>query len=151
MDHSDSIDIAAAPAQAFALLADLPGMGRLSPENTGGAWIGGATGPHVGARFRGTNSRGDDSWSTVARVTAYEAPRDFAFEVTWHRFRISRWEFCVEETSSGCRVTEKWTDRRNALMRKEGDSGDFKREEFTVHSVRTTLERLKGLCEDDST
>ena len=150
MDHSDSIDIAAAPATAFALLADLPGMGRLSPENTGGSWLGGATGPRLGARFQGTNSRDDDSWSTIAKVTKYDPPRDFTFEVTWHHFRISRWEFSVVETDSGCRVTEKWTDRRNAVIRKEGDSGDFKRAEFTVHSVRTTLEKLKGLCEAPS-
>ncbi len=146
MDYSDTIDIAAAPATAFALLADLPGMGRLSPENTGGEWIG-TTGPRVGAQFRGTNSRGDDSWSTIVKVTRYDPPQDFAFEVTWHRFRISRWEFSVEETGTGCRVTEKWTDRRNAIIRKEGDSGDFGRAEFTVHSVRTTLENLKRLCE----
>ena len=149
MDYSDSIDIATAPATAFTLLADLPGMGRLSPENTGGVWVG-TTGPRLGARFRGTNSRGNDSWSTVAKVTRYDPPKDFAFEVTWHRFRISRWEFSVEETGTGCRVTEKWTDRRNAIIRKEGDSGEFKREEFTVHSVRTTLENLKRLCEDGS-
>ena len=146
MDYSDTIDIAAPPTTAFALLSDLPGMGRLSPENTGGTWVG-ATGPRIGARFRGTNSRDDDSWSTVARVTRYEPPRDFAFEVTWHRFRISRWEFSVEETDAGCRVTETWTDRRNDVIRKEGDSGNFKRAEFTVHSIRTTLESLKRLCE----
>ena len=122
-------------------------MGRFSPENTGGEWIGGATGPRVGARFRGTNSRDDDSWSTVATVTRCDPPRDFAFEVTWHRFRISRWEFSVDPTPTGCRVTEKWIDRRNALIRKEGDSETFQRAEFTKESVRTTLERLKNVSE----
>jgi hypothetical protein len=150
MNLSDSIDIAAPSERAFSLLSDLPGMGRLSPENTGGTWLDGATGPRVGVRFKGTNSRDDDSWSTVAKVTRCDPPKDFAFDITWHRFRISRWEFSVEPTETGCRVTETWTDRRNALIRKEGDSEDFKRAEFTVHSIRTTLESLKRLCEASS-
>ena len=147
MEYSDSIDIAAPPEVAFSLLSDLAGMGRFSPENTGGDWIGGASGPRVGARFRGTNSRDDDSWWTVAKVTRCDPPRDFAFEVTWHRFRISRWEFSVDPTPTGCRVTEKWTDRRNAVIRMEGDTENFQRAEFTKTSIRTTLERLKNVCE----
>ena len=150
MDHSDSIDIAAAPQKAFEVLSDLPAMGRLSPENTGGEWLGGAKAPSVGARFKGTNSRDDDSWTTTAKVTTYDPPNSFAFDVTWHRFAISRWEFTVEPTPSGCRVTESWTDRRNAIIRKEGDSKDFKRADFTKESIRTTLERLKQLCETPS-
>jgi hypothetical protein len=43
MSYSDSIDIECAPEEVFKVVTDLPNMGRLSPENTGGEWIGGAT------------------------------------------------------------------------------------------------------------
>ena len=147
MSYSDSIDIEAPPETVFAVITDLPGMGRLSLENTGGEWIDGATGPGVGAKFRGTNSRSGDSWETMAKVTRFEPPNAFVFHITWHRLPISRWEFSVETAPGGCRVTETWTDRRNSLLRKQGDNDGFIRSEFTKDSIRTTLERLKKHCE----
>jgi uncharacterized protein YndB with AHSA1/START domain len=147
MHLSDSIDIAASPERVFAALSDLPGMRRFSPENTGGEWLNGATSARHGVRFKGTNTRGDDSWSTIAKVSTFEPPLRFAFDVTWHRFRISHWEYEIERTPVGCRVTEQWTDQRNAIIRKEGDSDTFSRVEFTKLSLRTTLERVKEFCE----
>ena len=144
MDHSDSIEIAVAPERAFAAVSDLASMGRRSPENTGGQWLGG--GPALGAKFRGTNTHGESSWSTVATVTDFEAPRRFAFEVKFKAFRISRWEFEITPTPTGCRVEERWLDRRNAMMRRGSDSS-FDRAEFTKQSIRTTLERLKDELE----
>jgi hypothetical protein len=148
MSYSDSIDIECSPEAAFAVVTDLPRMDRLSPENTGGEWIGGAAGPRVGAKFKGTNAREKDSWYTIAKVVTYEPPRRFAFNVTFKRLRIARWEFAVEPAPGGCRVTETWTDRRNALVRKQGDADGFIRAEYTKESIRTTLERLKRLCEE---
>jgi len=147
MDLSESIEIAASPERAFSVLSDLTGMGGLSPENTGGQWLDGASSARLGARFRGTNERDGDEWSTIAKVTVYEPPTSFAFEVTWQRFRISRWEYNVEATESGCRVTESWTDRRNAIMRAEGDDDNFTRVEFTKESIHATLVGLKRICE----
>ena len=51
-------DIAASPAKVWEMLSDLPRMGEWSPENTGGKWVRGATGPAVGARFVGSNRNG---------------------------------------------------------------------------------------------
>jgi uncharacterized protein YndB with AHSA1/START domain len=147
MQLSDSIDIAASPERVFSALSDLPGMRRFSPENTGGEWLNGVTTARQGARFKGTNTQGDDSWSTIAKVTTFEPSLRFAFDVTWHRFRISRWEYEIERTPVGCRVTEQWTDQRNAVIRKDGDSDTFSRVEFTKLSLRTTLERIKEYCE----
>ena len=122
-------------------------MDRLSPENTGGEWIGGATGPKVGAKFKGTNARDKDSWYTIAKVVTYDPPRRFAFKVTFKVFNIARWEFAIEPAPGGCRVTETWTDRRNALVRKQGDADGFNRAEFTKdvdpHDART-IEELRA-------
>lgn len=45
-----------APAEVvYDLVSDVTRMGDYSPENTGGTWLDGATGPAVGARVTGTN------------------------------------------------------------------------------------------------
>ena len=147
MSYSDSIDIECSPDAAFAVITDLPRMDRLSPENTGGEWIGDSTGPKLGARFKGTNAREKDKWYTIAKVVAYDPPRRFEFKVTFKMLNIARWAFTIELAPGGCRVTETWTDRRNALVRKHGDTDGFIRAEYTKESIRTTLERLKKLCE----
>jgi hypothetical protein len=147
MSYSDSIDIETTPERAFEIVTDLPAMGRLSPENDGGEWLEGATGPRVGAKFKGENSRAGDKWATIAKVVTYDPPHRFVFNVTYKVFNIARWEFSIEPAPGGCRVTESWTDRRNALVRKQGDSDGFNRAEFTKESIRTTLERLKKFCE----
>ncbi len=147
MSYSDSIDIETTPEKVFAIISDLPGMGQLSPENDGGEWLNGESAPRAGAKFKGDNSRSGDKWSTVATVKTFNPPNQFVFDVSWHRIPIARWEYSVETAPGGCRVTETWTDRRNAVLRKQGDSNGFVRAEFTKDSIRQTLERLKARCE----
>jgi Polyketide cyclase / dehydrase and lipid transport len=147
MKHSDSIDIAAPAEQVFAAISDLPAMERRSPENTGGVWLGGATGPSLGARFRGTNAHGDDSWATVATVSDFEPPHRFGFNVTFGKLKVARWVFDVEETTSGCRVSEHWTDQRGVVLKRYADTREYDRIEFTRESIRVTLERLKAELE----
>jgi hypothetical protein len=146
MSYSDCVDIETTPEEVFSVITDLPSMGRLSPENDGGQWLG-ATGPRVGAKFRGDNSRAGDKWSTIATVKVYDPPKSFVFDVSWHRIPIARWEYSIEVAPGGCRVTETWRDRRNALVRRQGDSDGFVRSEFTKDSIRQTLEKLKVRCE----
>lgn len=147
MTYSDSIDIEASPEVVFATISNLPEMGRLSPENTGGAWMGSASGPGIGAKFRGTNQRESDTWSTTARITRYEPPTTFVFEVTFGPFRVAHWGYEIQATPAGCRVVETWRDRRNWLVRRPDAKNGFDRAQFTKESIRTTLERLKKHCE----
>jgi hypothetical protein len=148
MSYSDSIDIACTPEQAFNVVTDLPNMGRLSPENTGGEWLSGATQARVGAKFKGTNTREKDSWYTIARIVTYDPPKRFTFDVTYKRiFKVSRWQFDIEPSPGGCRVTETWTDHRSNFARKQSESEDFKRADYSKISIRTTLENLKSFCE----
>lgn len=103
-----------APAQrVWELVSDLPGMGRLSPENRGGSWRRGATGPAVGARFRGRNRNGWRSWSTDATVVRCVPGRSFAFAVSFAGIRVAEWSYEITaEGQSACTVTESWSDRR---------------------------------------
>jgi uncharacterized protein YndB with AHSA1/START domain len=141
---SGSRAIAAPAERVFELVTDLPRMGEWSPENTGGEWAKGATGPAPGARFIGRNSNGKKSWTTTCRVTELDSPTRFAFDVTAGPVRISRWEYRIEPTASGCTITETWTDRRNPVMAKLGGvfSGVADRATFNRSSIESTLERL---------
>ena len=76
----------------YELISDLPRMGEWSPENTGGKWLGEATGPAVGVKFRGTNRHGLAIWMTTVTVTVTDPGQRFAFRpaATW---RWGRTEF----------------------------------------------------------
>ena len=73
---SVSIDINAPAERIYELVADLPSMGKWSPEATGGKWLGGVTAATRGARFRGTNRNGVFRWSTVCTITSAEPGRN---------------------------------------------------------------------------
>ena len=80
-----SLRIEAPPEAVYAIVTDIAQMGRLSPECTGGQWLGGATGPAVGARFKGSNKRGRARWSTTNTVVEAEPGRVFSFETPAER------------------------------------------------------------------
>jgi len=135
----------AAPAETvWTLVSDLPRMGDWSPENRGGQWVRGATGPAPGARFKGENRNGDKSWSTDVKVIDAVPGRRFSFLVTVGPVKIALWEYDIEETPDGCRVTETWTDRRGWLAKKAGGraSGVSNRVEHNRDGMERTLARL---------
>src|SRR5262245_18234309 len=65
---SATLDIEAAPQTVYALITDVTRMGEWSPETRRAEWVGGATGPAVGARFRGHNKLGIARWSMTPTV-----------------------------------------------------------------------------------
>ena len=149
-DVSVTREIAAEPEVVWDLLSDLPRMGERSPENRGGRWKGGATGPRVGARFVGENSNGERSWTTVARVT--EAVRGASFEFDVKALKvipIARWRYDVVPTETGCVVTERWTDRRPGWFEPLGAklTGVADRAEHNRDSMRRTLDALAAEAE----
>ena len=75
------------PDQAYAMVTDISRMGEWSPETYRTEWLGGATGPAVGARFRGWNKHGLLRWSTRPKVTALEPGRVFEFDTGTTRWR----------------------------------------------------------------
>jgi hypothetical protein len=150
---SQSIEINASPDSVFRTVTDLPAMGRLSPENTGGTWLKGASGPAIGAKFKGTNAHGAKSWTTTVTVVELTPPRAFAFEVKVGPAKVARWAYAIEATPTGSRVTESWRDRRSTLSKWIGgkSSGVANRDQFTVQSIQTTLENLKKTLEQATT
>jgi hypothetical protein len=131
-------------------------MGRLSPENAGGHWRRGATGPAPGARFRGNTRQGWRRWSTAVVVTEAEPGRRFAFDVDRYGFglpllpvSVATWEYHFEPVDEGTLVTEVWTDGRRRwpdLLADRFDklaTGGRTFAEFQKRNIARTLARLK--------
>ncbi|MDO8390914.1 MAG: SRPBCC family protein [Actinomycetota bacterium] len=118
MDHAEvSHTITATPERLYALISDMPRMGEWSQENNGGKWLKGATGPAVGAKFKGKNSKGFRRWSTIATVVTADAGKEFAFDVTVKGMKVARWGFRLEAAEGGTKVTEFWDDHRVKVMK----------------------------------
>lgn len=101
-----NIEVSASPDAVYALVADVERMGEWSPECRRCEWIDGATGPAVGAWFKGSNRRGLARWSNRLRVLTATPGREFSF-VTQHRGRdMTRWTYRFEPNATGTTVIE---------------------------------------------
>ena len=141
---SVSREIAASVDTVWALVTDLPRMGEWSPENKGGEWVKGATGPAVGAKFKGRNSNGKKSWSTMVEVNHFDPPRKFSFGLMVFGKNWCDWVYEVEPTATGCRVTHSWIDHRSGLTTKLGKivSGVADRASHNRRNMEVTLDNL---------
>jgi uncharacterized protein YndB with AHSA1/START domain len=141
--------IAAPPDELWDRVSDIERMGDISPESTGGKWLGKATGPAVGARFKGDNQRGTKKWSTTAKVVEAEPGRAFAFEVSAGPFKVARWSYRFEAAANGCRVVETWTDQRGWVATRLGKpvSGVADRASHNRETMEATLARLAEISE----
>ncbi len=137
-------EISAPAERVWSMISDVTRMGEFSPENVGGRWLRGATGPAPGARFRGTNRRGWRRWSTRCVVIDADAPRRFAFRVTAGGLAVAEWHYDLEPTDTGCRVTETFVDRRGWLVRTAGRllTGVDDREAHNRAGMQQTLAAL---------
>jgi Polyketide cyclase / dehydrase and lipid transport len=117
---AESLQIAASAQELWSLVSDLPRMGKWSPENEGGSWSNGTTGPAMGATFTGRNRNGRRTWSTTVTVVACDPGHVFEIAVTTGRMPVARWRYEFETTTDGCRVTESWLDERNRLVKVGG-------------------------------
>jgi len=145
-------EIGAPAERVWAMVADVTRMGEWSPENQGGEWQGGATGPAPGASFVGKNVNGKKQWATVATVVDADPGRRFAFRVKAKGFKVAEWRYEFEPTATGCRVTETWIDQRGSIARVLGKpvSGVDDRAAHNRAGMEQTLERLAAVAESTS-
>ncbi|HEY2206469.1 MAG TPA: SRPBCC family protein [Pseudonocardia sp.] len=147
---SASTTVAATPETVYRLVSDLTRMGEWSPEATGGTWLGGATGPVRGARFKGTNAHGAKKWTTTVLVTEATAPSRFTFVNKIGPKPLAEWSYQITPAGgSGCKVTETWTDARGPIIEVLGKAitGVEDRTAHTRTMINTTLARLKVAAE----
>jgi len=151
---STSVEVAAPAEAVWAMVSDLTRMGEWSPETTKVVWTGGATGPSVGATFKGTNKVGPRRWSTNGRITAADPPNLLEWEVTSvGGLKVATWRYVIESTGEfSCRVTESTEDQRGTLMKVLGNLATGVRDRGTrnADNMRATLERIKAAAEPTS-
>lgn len=144
-----TVNVGAPPEEIWVLLSDVANMGRFSPETDRAEWLDGATGPEVGARFRGHNQRGFLKYWTKCTVVAAEPGREFAFVVGTAEKPMTRWTFRLEPSGVGTDVTESWQTMSENLLTKV--FVPEKRRRNLETGMRTTLERLKSVAESGGT
>ena len=101
-----SVLIAADASRVWSMVTDVTRMGEWSPETEGAEWLDGATGPAVGARFRGHNRRGRSKWSTTCEVIESEPGRRFTFAVGSAAKPETVWRYRFDPVPEGVEVTE---------------------------------------------
>lgn len=119
-----SIDIDASPETVYALVSDLPSMGRWSPECYRCDWKGGATAAAPGVRFVGRNRIGIRHWSTTGTVVVADPRRELTFDVqSVLGLPVSRWSYRITpRPDGGVTLTESTEDRRGWLIRALGSA-----------------------------
>jgi uncharacterized protein YndB with AHSA1/START domain len=153
MQGSVTVHIAAPPKQVWDLVSDVTKIGKYSPETFEAEWIDGATGPAVGARFRGhvkRNGRGPVYW-TKCTVSACEPGREFAFGVDGRGGRaMNTWRYRLEPAGDGTDVTESFELADMVPLRIYWALLGWARGRTNVNGMRTTLERMKAVAESEA-
>ena len=152
-EHADltleaSVEVAAPPAQVWALVSDLPRLAEWSPQVVRS--LKRSPGPvALGTRFLNVNRRGLLVWPTRSKVVHFEPHRHLAFRV---KENYTVWSFTLEPAGAGTRVVH----RREApqgisdISHRLTDLALGGQEPFTAElreGMRTTLARIKAEVE----
>ena len=142
-----SITIDRSPDEVWAAIADITRMGDWSPECVAGRWVGGATGPAVGAEFEGDNvaklaGRTVKKWTTTSVVTTSEPGACFEFVAEGY----TTWRYSLEAAGSATRVTEKFEYIAKGFMGIVYDMVLLRPKAMTK-GMQRTLERVKVALE----
>jgi hypothetical protein len=128
----------------FNLVSDITNMPNYSPETVATQWLDGATGPSVGARFKGTNNLGPNKWSSKPTITQLVDAQVFAFKVPGKTG--ATWTYTFEATDDGTVVTESMAQTKPSplpirlLLRRAGVTN---RAANLRDAMNITLERLE--------
>ncbi|WP_300678282.1 SRPBCC family protein [Nocardioides sp.] len=141
--------IDAPPAEVWEIVSDVTRIGELSPETFEAEWTHGASGPAVGARFRGhvrRNGIGPVYW-TPCTVTACVPGEEFAFSVYAGSAPINTWHYGLEPADGGTRITESFRLAPRGLTRAYWLLAGWHRSRANQRGMRATLERAKEIAE----
>ena len=150
MQASVTVPMAAPPEKVWDLVADIRNTGKFSPETFEAEWLDGATGPALGATFRGhvkRNEIGPVYWTTC-RVTACEPGKEFGFEVLLGGKPVNNWHYRFDaSTDGGTDVTESFRMNEGLTTTLFGMFGGQLRKRRNVRDMTKTLERIKAVVE----
>ncbi len=146
-----SMHIAAPPEQVWSLVSDVTRIGEFSPETFEGKWTRGSTGPEVGASFAGhvkRNGVGPTYWSPC-QVTKCVENEVFEFAVGTDAVTVNNWGYRLQPENGGTRVTEYFRLEPKLPMRIYWLLLGRLRGRTNERGMRTTLERMKAVLEND--
>ena len=149
MHESVTVHIAAPPERIWDLVSDVTKIGRYSPETFEAEWLEGATGPAVGAKFRGhvkRNGIGPIYWTTCTVLECVPG-RVFGFGGGPSDKPLSIWRYRLEPSGDGTDVTESFDLTPTALLRFYWAVLGWARGRTNRNDMRTTLERVKAEVE----
>ena len=150
MQGSVTVHMAAPPERIWDLITDVTRISRYSPETFESEWLGDATGPAVGARFRGhvkRNQKGPVYWTTCT-VLACEPGHAFAFGVAPRNLNV--WRYDLRPSGEGTDVTESFALSPTLPLRLYWAVFGRARGRTNEQGMRTTLERIKAEVEAES-
>src|SRR3978361_1081674 len=149
MDGSVTVSMAAPADKIWNLIADVRNTGKFSPEVMESEWLDGATGPALGATFRGhvkRNEIGPVYW-TKCRVTACEPGREFGFEVLIGDRAVNNWHYLFTPVDGGTEVTESFRMNEGLGTTLFGLVGGQLRKPRDIRDTRKPLQRIKAVVE----
>jgi uncharacterized protein YndB with AHSA1/START domain len=147
-----TLHIDAPPETVWGLVSDITKMGDYSPEVIEAEWIGGATGPAVGARYRGHVKRNENFpvlYWTTCEITECVPGEVFEFAVMLRDRPVNTWRYEFRATDDGdTDVTESFDLGDNLFTKIWRPLGGFLRERRNQRDMLRTLERVKAVAED---
>jgi hypothetical protein len=146
MHGSVTVHMAASPDRVWDAVSDVTRIGRYSPETFEAEWLDGATGPAVGARFRGhvkRNGWGPTYWTTCT-VTASEPGREFAFGVGPTGKPLNVWRYEIKAAGDGSDVTESFQLADRFDLKLYWTLLGWARGRTNCNGMQKTLERIKA-------
>ncbi|HXA72928.1 MAG TPA: SRPBCC family protein [Acidimicrobiales bacterium] len=153
MHDSVTVHMAASPERVWELVSDVTRIGRYSPETFEAEWIDGATGPAVGAKFRGhvkRNEKGPVYWTTCT-VSDCEPGKTFAFGVgNKPDAPLNVWRYDIVAAGDGCDVTESFTLAPTWALKLYWTCLGWARGKTNRNGMRRTLERVRDDAEASS-
>ena len=149
MRDSVTVHMAAPPERVWELVSDVTRIGEFSPETFEAEWLDGATGPAVGAKFRGhvkRNGIGPVYWVTCT-VLVSEPGREFTFGTAGDPEPLNVWSYRLAPNGDGTDVTESFALADKPLLRVYWALLGWARGRTNRNGMRTTLERIKAVVE----
>ncbi len=152
MHASVTLHMNATPAKVWGLVSDITKMGTYSPEVFEAEWLEGATGPVLGAKYRGhvkRNEIGPTYWTTC-EVTECTPGEVFEFAVVMGGKPVNTWRYAFAPgANGGTDVTESFRLADNFLTKLWRPLGGFLRERRNSRDMMRTLEKIKAVAETD--
>lgn len=145
---SATTTISAPISDVYAAVTDVTRMGEWSPECVACRWVGGATGPAVGAKFEGDNvaALGPVTlkrWTTTSEVV--EAQPNSSFEFLAEGYSTWRYEFA--ERDGATIVTESFSHPPYVGWQKWVYGRLANRQKAMTKGMHATLDRIKQSVE----